>query len=59
MAKTTAKVNCSCEHIQQDKMYGKNVRIANITQKRPAAGSVEVRCTVCSKKHTVSEGRLL
>lgn len=43
----TAKKPCKCKHPQQDKMYGKQVRLMNL------AGTKErsfYRCTVCSEK---------
>ena len=57
--KTIARVRCLCKHEQQDRMYGEQVRVANLTQK--GTGNVAtriVRCTVCSKEHTVSSGAL-
>lgn len=53
MKSGTAKVQCSCEHQFQDQQYGKNVRIANTTSKQPSQDKIEVRCTVCSRLHTV------
>lgn len=57
--KTVARVKCTCSHEFQDKAYGDKVRVANLTQK--GSGNVAtriVRCTVCSKEHTVSSGSL-
>ena len=62
--KTVAKVSCSCttgpSAAFQDARYGKGVRVANLSTKSVRAGvsSVEVSCTVCGKKHTVSDSRL-
>lgn len=54
-----ARVVCTCTNKFQDQTYGPQVRIANLTQK---GGTTEdkrvVRCTVCSKEHTVSKGVL-
>lgn len=54
-----ARVVCTCTNKFQDQTYGPQVRIANLTQK---GGTTEdkrvVRCTVCSKEHTVSKGAL-
>lgn len=36
---------CSCEHIYQDKVYGKNKRVHNIKTKPEK--SCTCRCTVC------------
>lgn len=36
--------NCSCAHTEQDRMYGRNMRVMN----RCNGG---VRCTVCLTKH--------
>lgn len=55
--KTTTKVQCSCEHEQQDKLYGKNVRLANATAKRDK-DTTDVRCTVCGKVHRVNSARM-
>ena len=43
---TTRRVHCKCDSAQQDKMYGKGVRIANRTAKGDA------RCTVCGALHS-------
>ncbi len=57
--KTVARVRCTCSHEHQDKMYGEKVRVANVTQKGTGnIGTRIVRCTVCSKEHTVSVGAL-
>lgn len=57
MSKTTTKVKCTCKHEEQDKMYGPQVRIANLTTKGDQA-SKDVRCTVCSKIHRVPNSAL-
>lgn len=45
------KVNCKCEHKEQDKLHGKGVRVANETTK--ARGTSRVyRCTVCGAEHS-------
>lgn len=57
--KTVARVKCTCSHEFQDQKYGDKVRVANLTQK--GTGNIAtrtVRCTVCSKEHTVSVGIL-
>jgi len=52
MKNNTAKVFCKCSHAFQDKTYGKNVRIANYTQKKNALSTNQpVRCTVCNTMH--------
>ena len=62
--KTVAKVQCSCSTGDaaafQDKTYGKGVRVANLSTKsvKPGLSSVDVYCTVCSRKHIVSDSRL-
>ena len=53
----TAKVVCTCEHEQQDKLHGKSVRVANATQ-RTNENQVEVRCTVCKRIHKVNKGQV-
>lgn len=57
MSKIT-KVQCKCTHEFQDQQYGKNVRIANATEKQPSQDKVEVRCTVCKTLHTVNKDKL-
>ena len=53
MKQGTAKVLCTCENNFQDKTYGKNVRVANTTTRQPDISHIYVRCTVCSKEHSV------
>ena len=53
MKNGTARVVCTCEHVAQDKLHGRNVRVANATAKQEST-FVEVRCTVCKKVHRVS-----
>jgi hypothetical protein len=57
MKSGTAKVNCVCKHEYQDKEHGAGVRIANATQKATDK-TVDVRCTVCGKIHTVNKERV-
>ena len=45
------KVLCRCSHEFQDKTYGKNVRVANLTTKKYPDGTIDVRCTVCNTIH--------
>lgn len=48
MAKTAVK-QCSCEHVDQDKMYGKKNRVHNVYIGKD--GKTEMwRCTVCGKE---------
>lgn len=59
MKQGTAKVTCTCKHEYQDQTYGLGVRVANTTKKTDdKAGKQEVRCTVCSKIHTVSQDKV-
>ena len=45
----TETLSCTCEHVDQDKMYGKNIRLFNQTEK--LSGSKPIfRCTVCKKE---------
>jgi len=37
---------CNCKHDFQDKRYGKEMRLHNLTEKQGAAW----RCTVCKKE---------
>ncbi len=55
MKNGTARVMCTCEHAAQDKLHGRNVRVANATARQDNT-FVEVRCTVCKKVHRVSPG---
>ena len=57
MKNGVARVNCSCQHEQQDKMYGAHTRVANATAKQDK-DFVEVRCTVCSKLHRVTPDKV-
>jgi hypothetical protein len=61
MSYTQARVACTCSHDFQDKTYGRGVRVANLVNKAKGGvpkGQAVVRCTVCSKEQTISEGRL-
>ena len=51
--KNTTKVVCKCSHAQQDKMYGPQVRVANLMRPKDKTYS-EVRCTVCGTVHRVT-----
>jgi len=42
-------VNCGCRHEGQDRMYGYEKRVANLTENSGRS----YRCTVCEKIHTV------
>jgi len=53
MKNGTVKVQCNCAHEFQDKEHGKNIRVANATKKQDQQRA-DVRCTVCSRIHTVS-----
>lgn len=57
--KTVARVSCSCNHEFQDKAYGRNVRVTNLTQKGTGSSDkAVVRCTVCSREHTINQTQL-
>jgi hypothetical protein len=44
------KINkCSCSHEEQDKLYGKGLRLMKLTQKGNDSKKV-YRCTVCNKE---------
>jgi hypothetical protein len=63
MSKSIAHISCSCtgQAAQfQDNKYGKNIRVANVATKTdvPSSSSVQVSCTVCGSKHTVSKSTL-
>lgn len=51
----TYKIKCNCKHDFQDQRYGKQIRIANPTQKATTDKNLVVRCTVCSTLHTVNK----
>lgn len=57
--KTTHTVNCTCQHTFQDKIYGIGRRLANLVTKsiKPGSNTVEYRCTVCKKTHSVNKGK--
>ena len=46
---STKVISCTCQHEYQDKVYGKNKRLANKTQKGNQKDTY--RCTVCGKEH--------
>lgn len=48
-----AVVACQCQHDFQDKRYGKQGRLATVTQKAKSTERATVRCTVCGKEHDV------
>lgn len=59
MKNGTTKINCKCHHEQQDTIHGKGVRVANATAKQNLINkTVDVRCTVCSAIHTVSDSKV-
>ena len=45
MAEAKIKL-CTCEHEEQDKLYGKGKRLCNPKDKKD-----EYKCTVCGKVH--------
>lgn len=57
MKNGVSRVACKCTHEQQDKMYGKGVRVANATAKQDK-DFITVRCTVCSALHQVRENQV-
>ena len=48
-----AQVLCQCSNEFQDRRYGKQSRLATVTQKAKPPERVIVRCTVCGKEHDV------
>ena len=44
-------INCDCQSEFQDKLYGKNRRVANVKDAKPH----ECTCTVCGKIRNVKE----
>ena len=53
-----AYISCQCSHEFQDRRYGKNTRVATVTQKAKAAERATVRCTVCGKEHDIPKTQL-
>jgi hypothetical protein len=51
----TKIVKCACNHQQQDKLHGKNMRVANTTTGKVLDSQVTVRCTVCNKEQVVAK----
>ena len=47
---STKIVKCTCVHAEQDRLHGAGMRVANACAAK--AGSLEHRCTVCSKVHS-------
>lgn len=46
----TIVLPCACEHHEQDKMYGKNRRLHNIS-----SGDGKAACTVCGGRNTPAD----
>ena len=46
---SSAVIQCVCKHEEQDKLYGKGLRLANSCKEKKGAGN-EWRCTVCKKE---------
>ncbi len=42
---------CTCSHISQDKLHGKNNRVFNKTKSSPGVQDT-YRCTVCKRETT-------
>lgn len=42
----TKEVTCNCKHDQQDALYGRQRRLANVSESGSTA-----KCTVCGNKH--------
>ena len=53
-----AVVSCQCQNEFQDKRYGKQGRLATVTQKAKSPERAIVRCTVCGKEHDVARNSL-
>ena len=45
------KIKCTCKHEGQDKLNGKQIRVANPA--KPSKVQTIVRCTVCGKEKEV------
>ena len=45
------KIECKCDHPQQDKLHGVGVRVHNKTDKKHGNGQYDYRCTVCDTIH--------
>lgn len=57
MKNGTSVVRCTCQNEFQDKQYGQGNRLANATAKQDK-DQADVRCTVCSKIHSVNLSRI-
>lgn len=53
--KTTRKILCKCIHEFQDKQYGKQIRLCNLTTKSNSPTQDVIRCTVCGTLHQVNK----
>lgn len=42
------KIKCTCKHTEQDRLHGKQIRVANPA--KPSSTKPTVRCTVCGKE---------
>ena len=51
---TTYKMQCTCKHPFQDKIYGQQVRLATPCKGAPQ-GQQNIRCTVCLKQTQVKQ----
>lgn len=60
MSKTIAHVPCTCKNEFQDKQH-RGRRVANLMNKSVKSGTnqVDVKCTVCSKIHTINNSQLV
>lgn len=50
---TTLVKRCTCRHGFQDDLYGKGMRLHNLTGKKGCGRIKIARCTVCRKESTV------
>lgn len=57
--KRIAHITCSCKHEFQDTLY-KGKRVANVMDKsvKSTSTTVDVKCTVCAKVHSVNTNSL-
>lgn len=47
-------IECGCNHQAQDKLYGKGMRVHNLTQKGNESTSIW-RCTVCEAERGTNQ----
>lgn len=53
--KGTQIVQCDCKNAYQDRRYGSQMRVANLTTKGKSPTSDTYRCSSCERMHDVKK----